>query len=404
MADTFTPAWDLTINDDAARLTERHRAAVRRLRVIASVDGADELEIEAEMIDQLDREYRFVGETILAPGNTVIVWAGYEGAELTALQRFELVDEGADYGPGKAVVKIRGLSAEHRLVDYTKARKFTGPISDSDIVTQIAEEHGLVANEDSVAVTDSRDAGRLKKEGDTDWEFIVKLARANGLSSPFVRYNHDLKSDVLYWRTVDLSKQEEVATFVYYPPLAEVGEAPATCFEFFPRASLAGIPTAVRVTGWDPWTQEPIQVTAEIGADGQKTTVQSGKEVGTYDPAVKSGGQLVVAVLDTSKAADKTEKIEAFFNIAITTSEDALAWTSRWLDTRSRAFMTARGKVKGWQWLWIGQVHYWDGLAGPHNGPWETTEVVHDLVPGPYVCEVELDRVLEEAAAPTEGG
>lgn len=399
----LTPYWDLVVNG-SARLSERHRSLIDRLEVLASVDGADELQVDATAWDSVDQVYRFLGETILAPGNYVIVYVGYEDTSPVPLQRFQLISEEATYEDEGVKVKIRGLSAALYLVDYTTARKFEIGLPDSEIVRQIAEDHGLLIWGSSLEDTPARspDKGRVKPQGTSDWKFLQDLAKVNGFGPPYVRYDAASDQDVLYFRTSRLTDQGSRATF-RYNPASEGNTGPATCFRFNPVLRIAGIPTAVQVIGWDPDKQEPIAVVAEITAQGQKTTVQRGKEVGKYPPAIKSGAQLQVAILDSSKAADKTAKIEAFSKFTLHTTDSCFEFAARWLDTRSRAFLTADSTVVGWEGLWIAQTHEWAGLAETHAGLWEVNECRHKIVPGPYVCEVQLGRVLQEAATPTEG-
>lgn len=403
--DRWAPAWDLTIND-TAKLTDRHRSLIRSMDVLASVDGADTLTIQAEAWDSLDGVYRFAGETILGPGNYVKVYAGYTGVPLRPLQRFQVISEEVDYAEDGVKVNIRALSAAMYLVDYTQARKFPIGMTDSEIARAIAEDHGLLIWGSSLEDTPPRvpDVGRVKTQGTTDLDFLKALAIANKFGPPYVRWDEGTDQDVLYFRTTRISDQPARARFVYNPPISGItGVSPqATCYKFNPILRIAGVPTAVQVIGWDPVAQEPIAVTVEITAEGQKTTILKGREVKNYPAEIKSGSQLQVAILDSSKAADKTDKVEAFSKMTLTTTDTAVEWAARWLDTRSRAFVTASARVVGWEDLWILQTHEWAGTAAVHEGLWEVQEVKHTLAPGPYVCDVELVRVLEEAATPQE--
>lgn len=400
----FTPQWDLEINGSTF-LSGRHRSMIRSVEVLASIDGADELMIEAEGLDQLDGTFRFIGETILAPGNMVVVWAGYAGVPLVALQEFQITNESARYSATGVPVSIRGLSAEYRLADYTAARKWAAGTSFSDVAAEIAADHGLTVTASSLEylpneVAEAKSAkGVVKAQGTTDLEFLQTLAKRLEFGPPYVRYDANTRKNVLYFRTPRLDDQPSVARFVFHPPLAGV-ETPATIFEFAPEITLAGVPTAVQVIGWDPIAQQPIAVTMEINAEGQKTLIQTGDEVANIPTSIKSGGQLAVVILDTSKAADKTDKIESFAHFLLETTEDAESWAARWLATRSKAFLRSRATVIGYEGLWIAQAHRFEGLATTHNGLYELEECRHKLHPGPYVCDLELQIVLEESAAP----
>lgn len=395
--DNLAPTWELEIG--GVRLLEDYRRLVTGIRCEATVDGADEIVIDAVAWDERSSSFRILGETIFAAGNEAVFFVGYAGST-RALQRFRLVREEARYGSdGPPTVTIRGYSTAHRLVESTRARSWPAGTADSDIALELAAEFGISVAGSKVQATEPRTKARVKKAGDTDLAFLQQLAVANGYGEPIIRYDPDLGEDVLYFRSVSLADQAEMATF-YWNPAVGGSEAPTgTCLSFAPTLSLAGVPTKIEVLGFDPVAQQPIKVVLEITEQGQESTVYRGGDVGTT-AAPRSGSQLQVRVL--AEGGKDQEKREVLSVAHIQTTEDAVSWGTRWLRTRNQAFMVARATVVGYENLWVGQIHEFRGLAEPHNGKWEVLQCTHKFGDQGYVCDLDLARVLEQAAAPTE--
>lgn len=397
----LAPAWELELSD-GTYLAGGLKTLVRRVMVHASVDGADELQLVASAWDDQEQAWRFVGQTVLGAGNKVILWGGY-GKDLAPLQRFRLVREEVQYPDGDDVptVTIRGYSAEAELVEGTVERSWEGPIADSAIAEEIADEYGFYHDSDTIQATDPREDGRVKAKGTTDLEFLQQLAVASGYGPPIVRWDNDRRRNVLYFRATDLSHQAEQATFVYNPHVAGSTSPTGTCRSFKAELSLSDAPTKIEVIGWDKVQQEAIKVVLEITDTGQETTIYEGGSVKDLPKAIRSGAELQVRVLDGSDDA-KGERKEALSIPALGTRDDVLAWAERWFATRQQAFLVGRSKTVGYENGWVGQVHRWTGLASTHEGLWEALEVKHTWDADGYTCDWELSRVLVDNATPVE--
>lgn len=398
----LAPAWELSINDQPLPAT--HRDLVNLVRVRASVDGADELEIQAQAWDTLRSRYRFVGEDLLAPGNQVVVSMGYAG-DLHELQRFTVVRHEPDYRGGELpTVKIRAYSAEVRLVETTRPRTWSGPVSDSEIVREIARDAGLRTTAASVEQVAVRAGSRVKRSGESDWSFLRKLAAANGLGDPWVRWDPDARADVLYWRALSTANQADVNVYSYARPSVEFAGSNGLR-SFRSELSLAGTATKVEVVGWDPTGGdggEAVRVVMELTAQGQRTTIYRGGEAGEIPEPYRSPGQLLVSVLEAG--ADPTsERREVLAVKKIASTEDARAVAQQWIDTRNRAWQTGRVELDGDPSLWIAQLHRIEGLSESESGLWAFEGVEHVMDGSGYSCRADVSRVLEDAGQPVEG-
>lgn len=401
MPDTFAPGWDLLLETGEYLSGTGYRALVRQVQIEATIDGADELLIEALARDPTKGVYRIMGETVLAPGNTVVAFAGY-GYNLLPLQRFTLLtEEGAYSEGGPPSVKIRGYSAEHRLGEYTAARSWAGPMADSEIVAEIADAHGLSYDGDTVEATDQRTRGRVKAKGTSDLTFLRQLAVANSFGPPIVRYDLDADADVLYWRALRLDDSEAL-TFTHNPHDSGSDAPTGTLRSFRPTIDLAGLPTKIEISGWDVEKQEPVVVTLEITDGGQDVQVLTGKAAQATGYKIRSGSEMRLVQYAAGQDPD-TEKRRALVVPQVTTVDEAVAWGRERLKTINSAAMTGRAVTLGDQTLWVPQVHRFEGLAQHHNGLWLFERCRHILDQSGYRCEADVVRVLEDMTEPTEG-
>lgn len=394
---TLAPTFELLVNGQ--RLPESVRRTLDGVTVEATIEAADELTITAGAWDSIAGAWRIVGEDVLGLGNLVVVRVGY-GRELVALQRFEVTRHEPEYpNNGLPRVTVRAYSAEHRLVAETKPRTWT-EVSDSEVVRQLAEEHGLTTTAESLQDIVGINPSRVKPAGTTDWEFLCKLAAASGFAPPLVRYDEDLDRDVLFFRDFDLDVvQTEIPELVYLPGADRTG----SLWSFRPQLSLAGAPTKVRVDGFDQDTQEPIAVVLEITRNGERTTIYRGGEVTEIGEAPRSPGQLQVAIIDDGNASAKRSKTEVLSVESVATEEDARDFARRWIDTRRRAFSTASGECRGDTRLWAGTVVRVLGVSDQDAGLWQLRECTHVVDSSGYRVVInDSNRVLEDAADPVE--
>jgi len=401
MPENLAPTWDVVINGSIP-LPEGVRALVQSLEVEASVDGSDELTIKALAYDPtgtVGARWAIVGSTLLAPGNFLTVYAGYQdGAGLKCLQRFRVVSQEVDYQAGNVpTVTIRAYSSLSRLAEATDARAWEGPIADSTIVQELAEAHGLELDADP---TEERTKGRVKPRGESDLLFIRKLAVAAGYGPPVVRWDDDRKVDVLTFKAqyVDTSK---ALTFTLDPVEAGADLASGNLLSFRAALDLHGVPTHILVMGWDPAAQAPVVVTMAIGAEGQDPVILTGDQAKGY--GITKGGSAFQAKALADSDDPRDRKLETLaLPSTVDTVEDAIRWATRWINLRNAAFLTGEATILGHPDVWTGQVHRFQGLAEIHVGLWELLTARHRFGPGGYTVSLDLGRVLEDQSEPEE--
>ncbi len=398
MREVWAPIWDLRVNGE--RLPDTHRGLITKVSAAGTVDQADELKIEADAVDPTTRAWRFVEDNVLAAGNHVVLATGWH-PDLVTLQRFQVVRHQTMFGDGTPRVMVAAYSAEHRLAEYTQARQFAAGRSDAEIARVIADEHGLHWTQDTIPDLPTNRRAVVSKKGDSDLKLLQSLAYRQGFGPPWVQYDADLERDVLYFRATDPGQQRlPRRTFTYDPQRSDVGKLAGDLMEFAPTLNLAGVPTAVRVTGWDPASQQVITVTMSItpGTDDNVIFRGSGERI----TGLESGAQLRVQALQDANDTNNTKALADIPVHTIDTTESARSYAERWLRLRSQAFMTARAKLRGTPGLWVGQIHDIDGVPDLYAGPWEVVGVQHTIDGSGYHTTAQLDRVLTEPAEPTE--
>lgn len=374
-------------------------ARVVRFEIEATVDGADALQLVVHPWDEERRAWLFRAGEPLGPGSEVVAWVGY-GRELVALQAFRVEHRRAPMRAGETPkLEITGYSAEARMVANETARSWSGPVSDAAIARELAEAHGLAWTPQTIPDTPTRDRGRVKEKGTTDWEFLRRLAYANGHGDPWVRWDPSSRRSVLYWRRTRLTDQEEIATFRLFPALAS--EA-STLLSFDASYSLQGAPSAVEVLGWDAVKDEPVRVRVTMDPSGQVSLLYKGPGARQVPQKIKSGTQLQVATLQESGDGERPELL-AVEGGPLQDAEAIGSWARRYLETRNRGFTTAEAETVGYERAWIGQVHRFEGVPEEFAGAYEVTAVRHRIQGGAYRCSWDLRALIEEPQIREEG-
>lgn len=146
-----------------------------------------------------------------------------------------------------AILVVRGYDRSHRLHRGTKSKVYV-QMTDSDIVTQIANAAGLTPTVDST--TEVYD--HVFQFGVSDWSFIHERARKNG-------FEVLIDDKTLYFRKA--STTDGTVTLAWNDALVR----------FQPRFSLAKQVGKVTVKGWDPKTKAAIVGQASSSSSSPST-------------------------------------------------------------------------------------------------------------------------------------
>lgn len=392
--------FDLEIRPDVF-MGEDLLARVEKMEVEATVDGADELRLTVAPWDADRKRWLFGPGEPLAAGSEVVAWVGY-GSDLWALQAFRIEHRRAPLKAGSSPrLEIIGYSPEAKMAQNETPRSWTGPISDAQIVRELAELYGFAHDGDTIEDTPNRSTGRTKERGTTDWQFVRSLAYENGFGEPSVRWSPGARRYVFTWRQTNLRHQDEIATFRLDPE----DRQRSTLLAFDGAYSLSGAPSAVEVVGWDAAKGEAVKIRVTVDQGGQQAVAYRGKAAASVDARIRSGSQLQVATLNASgePLAERPEVLTLEGGVALRDAGAIEAWAKRYLATRNRGFLTADATTVGYERAWIGQVHRFLGLPPEFEGSYEANTVRHEFNRGAYRCRWDLRALIDELPIREEG-
>lgn len=238
-----------------------------------------------------------------------------------------------------ATLTIRAYDKRHRLNRDTRTRSFV-QVTDSDIVTQIAQGAGLAANAESTPqVRES-----VFQQNQTDLEFLSELAKRNG-------YEIDIDDTTLKFCKPQTSS---VATL----------EWGSTLISFQPRLSLAGQVNEVTVRGWDN-----ERAMAIVGA---ASSSESAPQIG-YG---KWGGQAAKAAIADAKFYEVRQIVH--------TQAEAAAIAQRILDDINADFIEADGIADAVDAVRAGKIITIRQIGRKFSGDYHVTSATHVLESSQY--------------------
>ena len=326
-------------------LDAEHKSAIKSVRVDSTWDGAAILKV-AVRCDTPDRRVLFRDEAWLQHPQVVDVWAGY-GTPDKPMGRFYMKRAPFVNDVNGITGTLIGYDALERMMGHKAPRLLKGYDRTSDVVQLMADEYGLLTEIDAsepmkpdVRVTKRRRRRRKKDPsapkgyrivrkvekvtehvlkdhhkpaGDTDVRFLKLMAAGNDHLNPYVRLvgTIDAPREVFHW-VRPMWERQKLRDDVQRLTFAQAG-GHNTIQRFSPTWSVAGLPTAVRVTmfvdgRWVTVQREISEATGHINPAGTTLAVS----------ATPPGFNPKVAQFDTSKAPDpKAAYVEVLTSAAV---------------------------------------------------------------------------------------
>lgn len=274
---------------------------------------------------------------IFTEGSRVEISLGYVG-NLRKMIIGEVSSLEADFSSsGPATLTVNGFDLLHRLTRGTFYRRFEGPtpnsgIPDSQIVSQIAAEMGLMP---SVDTTSARSEPRVQDQ--TNFDFLDGLAEANG-------YLLWVDGDTLYFKSVRPS------------PSSVQLEWGKTLTSFSPRLNTVGQVSSVEVRGWDPAQKQSFSVSVErSGGENLSSTGQQQISQG-------SGGESGMVITDAPVAS----------------ADEARTYAEKVLSNQQNELVTGNGTCVGHPDIQVNTKLELSGV-GRFSGTYAVNQVTHSL-------------------------
>ncbi|MGH9226702.1 MAG: VgrG-related protein [Acidimicrobiales bacterium] len=320
------------IKVDGAELTLAQYDDLLDVRVEQSVHVPDKFTLRFR-----DPNFELLDKGTFKIGATIDVGITDDGAPVP-ITRAEVTAIGAEQGAsGRHELVISGLDRGHRLARGPMQRTFV-KMSDSQVVAQIAQEHGLSASADSSSITHE-----YLLQSETAYAFVSARARAIGYD----------------WWVNDKT--------LHFKKEAKVGAGPTLTFgedlvRFKVRASCAEAGKEVLVRAWDAATQKAIVGQASM-------TTGPGVDFGTTAPLATeamNGAKLFSA--NTKRGTNTSGVWNA--NEANLLAQSLAAWATG-------EYVTARGEALGNPKIKAGAEVEIKGMGQKLSGKYVLTTVEH---------------------------
>ncbi len=288
---------------------------------------------------------------LFSVGNAVEIKMGWAGAgNLTSLIAGEITALEPEFvTSGLPVLKVRGYDRRHRLQRGRKTRTFLQK-KDSDIASQIGGEAGL-----SVQATDSSTSlDYVLQANQTDWEFLCERAR-------LIRYEVVVRDKTLFFRPVG-NDQSEILSLDWRDDL----------IEFYPRLSIAGQATEVKVQSWSVKDKKAVLGDSKAG---DEISTMGGQSSGAAIAKSAFGDAIdVVSDQPVGALAEADQLAKARFNDLIL------------------GLITGEGLCQGNPELRAGKVIKIGGIGQRFGGSYYVTSAIHRLSPNGYSTEFTVRR------------
>lgn len=286
-----------------------------------------------------DYDFKWLDSNLFKEGEEIEIHAGWDQGSLATVFKGEIVGLELDLSAHHtATMIVRAYDKSHRLHRGRKCQTFV-QVKDSDIVQKIAGETGLTADMKATSLV----RPWILQNNQTDWEFLVELAKRNG-------YDLFLKKDKLHFEPAGNRTAYETLTLAWGKELRS----------FRPRTSAAQQMNEVEVRGWDPIKKQKIVGTAK-----------------TPQGAPKIGGES-----DGSKAAKKFgAKKTVVVDQPIHSVKEAETLAQSIRDQIGQDFLTADGLCDGTPELMAGTAVKIDNIGKRFSGTYHVTAATHVYSP-----------------------
>jgi phage protein D len=382
--DDLAPAIRIFVED--TELTTDVTKYVTHCEVDLSMGIADQIKLTVvnPLTDKFGRgytgEYLFLDGKTFQPGNEVEVWMGY-GAATAFVGRGVIQKQLPTFPDADEIptLTIIALDASVRMMEGEDAAEAAvwDDVSHSDIVTEMANKYGFLANIETITNTEVK---TVKKRGMSDYRFIQGLANLHGFTFK-VAWDTGTEAWHLYFRSKPVESQEKAYTFTYN------NGQDSTLLSFDPQFGLRDTPSAVKVLYFDRATRTWEQVLVEEVKEGEKPKPNAKDVAEKMTEAVTSSTAFRIAAEGVS--------VEVVPERGFKSPEEAQLFAERWLRARKDHFITGRGKTIGLEKLRAGEVHALAGIGIQLGGDWEFSTVTHifDSNSG-YRCEFFAHKVM----------
>ncbi|MEN8228462.1 MAG: type VI secretion system tip protein VgrG [Bacteroidota bacterium] len=294
--------------------------------------------------DAATGEWTLSSEEYFAPGNDIIVYAGYHSDNEVIFTGI-VVSQSIRVRNNRLELRIICKNKTIALTSTKKSRHFTDA-TDSDAVNEILGDYDVQVGDIATTSVTHND---LVQFDSCDWDFIVMRMEANGL----VCITNNNGFNVIE-PTMD---SEEIATVQFGANVIEFdGDIDA-------RRQLGSVTSL----GWDPAAQDH--------ATGESS-----------EPTWTSNGNFSSEELASAVGAE----LEILKHSGAVTEEELTNWSDAKLLRSRMAFVRGRVRITGFSLAMPGTVLNLEGFGERFNGPVWIGSVRHEISQGNWMTDIEF--------------
>ncbi len=268
------------------------------------------------------------------------------------------------FDQGRTTLRIRGFDRGHRLTRGKATRTYgsgspIGPgTSDSEIVTKIAQAHGLSPDISALKLTTVR-YNYVMQYNQNDWNFLWSRASQLG-------YQVYVDNRKLCFKSADSKRS------IKSPSKLIFGE---NLQHFEPVIDSMDQVTGASVSGWDPDLKKKVNASSKIDLNLSQTAIP---------------GNLVPPGMEIKKAFSSKDE-STIIDPAIKSIPQAKVMASAELSRLSSQYVRASGELsEGDPFLVAGSMVTITGLGVRFSGQYYVTEVRHTIKDGRYYCQFKV--------------
>lgn len=365
LGDRLAPSLELEIYKPGGSNATKYPKGILDQHLV-SVQVEEDIKMASQLTMTLSNPDWVVSDSdILTAGAQFDVNLGYAFSTVFLGRRFELVHQMPMFPRSDIpTLQISGYDGRHRMTLgdklvgqkklAAKARKAVAKKRsfkrkrDDQIVVAIAEIYDFAVDIDR---TDGKRT-RVKKSGQSDWEFILHLAKFNDFET-WVDYD-PISGWTLHFRKEDLRKPADYWHFVYRV------DGKGTLLECTPELEITRQTTDVEVLSYDRRLRKvntsELSETKEVVVKSIRGGIPGGKILEEVDYGSKV----------RFTAFGRT--MEVIANRPFRSKKDAKRYAENYLREREKDFLTCTGTVIGTENVRPRQIHYLDGLGVKYSG------------------------------------
>lgn len=367
------------------------------------MDGANVIEMTLN-----DRNNVYMDSQVFRLGAQLELFMGYDKL-LQFMNRGEIVEINPDFGANGPMLNVRAFDVTHRLAKEVRPRKKRSHykkqklghdkglsdtskkkkkksdeskkrsrvfknMKDHEIVLKVLKDYNIYPDVDKFGVR----RHRIKEKGLDDFQLLLRIAAINSCYF-WVDYNPRLKKWIGHFKKRSTYNPGPIRIVTYGSPHPEV-------LNFKPLALSSEQKSEIKILSLDRVTKAPISYKVSLKNTKDKDPFSKTRIVSTSQ-SYMSGSKVVFQAFG--------QNVEIITNKHFKNAKEAKIWAESYARNNADNFIRGNATIVGAPHLRARNQIQINGLGNAFTGLYEIERVEHNMTGGPYVCVLQLRKVVE---------